>query len=267
MPPTTDLLHRPDGSKVAFEVSGSAGDPAVVLVHGFGLTLRMWDPTIPDLVEAGWRVVTLDLRGHGLTNVAGNPGRFTLDAVVDDILALADHLEVDQFVLGGLSLGGFVTLATWVRAPSRLRALVLADSGPGFRNEDARKAWNATATDIAERIEADGSTAVADLGMTGRSDPAALGLDRHRSPRDLGAAARGFLAQFDSRGMDALATITAPTIVLVGEDDTAFLAAARTMTAKIPNAQSVVIANAGHVSNVDNPEEFNRHLIGFLRKL
>jgi len=151
-----------------------------------------------------------------------------------------------------------------VRAPSRLLALVLADSGPGFRKDEARAAWNANAEATAGRLETEGLATVVAMGATGRSEPGALGLERHAGPHGLACAARGFLAQFDTRGVDALGTIEVPTLILVGEHDTPFLAAAEMMEAKIPEAQRVVIGEAGHVCNVDNPEAFNDVLVDFL---
>jgi pimeloyl-ACP methyl ester carboxylesterase len=260
---TAATIERPDGTHLAVEVAGQATDPLVLLVHGFGLTLRMWDCTLPALLDAGWRVATMDLRGHGRTEVPDS-APCDVDAVVGDVLALADHVEADELVLGGLSLGGYVTLSTWLRAPQRLLGLVLADTGPGFRREEPRDAWNASAAATAERFGVDGLRALDAMGATGRSEPAALGLDRHRGTAGLARAARELLVQHDGTVLERLPEIDLPTLVLVGDHDTPFLGAAEVLEARIPGAHRVVIPDAGHVSNVDNPAAFDDALVDFL---
>ncbi len=266
-------VERPGGVVLAYEDSGepeAGGDPThtIVLTHGFTLTLRSWDPTVAALVADGWRVVTWDVRGHGRSTAPLDPALYTLDHVVEDLVALLDHLGLERVVLGGLSFGGFLALATWVAAPQRIRALVLADTGPGFRNPEAREAWNRTAEDRAAAIEAGGEAAVLDGGASGGPEVAGqLGLDRHASYASLGLAVRGFLTQQDARAMEALPSVEVPTLVLVGSEDEPFLRASDVMAARIPDATLVVITGAGHLANLDEPEAFQSALLAFLSRL
>lgn len=267
---TAGTLARPDGIVLAYEDTGGDG-PVVVLTHGFTLTLRSWDPTVAALVAAGYRVVTWDVRGHGWTAGPDEGALYTLDAVIADLAALIDHVSDRPVVVGGLSFGGMLAMAAWAD-PSfrpRVRALVLADTGPGFRNAEAREAWNRTAHEQADALATRGAATFleGDLGPTQPGAEAHLGLERHRSLRALELAMRGFLTQHDARMMDTLDTIDVPTLILVGEDDAPFLRACDVMAGKITGSRLVRIPAAGHLANLDNPAAFDDALGGFLRTL
>jgi pimeloyl-ACP methyl ester carboxylesterase len=262
-------LSRPDGVTLAYEDTGGDG-PVLVLTPGFTATLRSWDPTVGPLAAAGWRVVTWDVRGHGATVTPAEPDRHTLDLVVDDLAALLDHVGVDRAVVGGLSFGGYLALAFWCRYPERVRALLLADTGPGFRNPDARDGWNRIAFQRADDIAARGIAALEhrpEGSATTARSLAAMGFDRHRDLSALACAVRGFLAQFDGRVMEAIERIDVPALILVGADDEPFLPASQVMARKLPDARLVVIDDAGHNANVDQPAAFNEAAIAFLREL
>ena len=159
-------------------------------------------------------------------------------------------------MIGGLSLGGYMSLAFHLHHPAQVRALMLFDTGPGFRNDAARGAWNARARSRADELEARGFAAL------GSSDE--VRMSQHRSPAGLAGAARGMLTQQDDSVICSLETISVPTLVLVGANDTNFLAATDYMAAKIPGATKVTIPDAGHASNLHQPEAFNRAVEAFL---
>jgi pimeloyl-ACP methyl ester carboxylesterase len=143
-----------------------------------------------------------------------------------------------------------------------VRALVICDSGPGFRNAGAREEWNQQAQKRAADLEAVGLEA-----LGGRSREMEEAVRYHRSAQGLAHAARGMLAQQDSRIIDSLPGIAVPTLIIVGDRDTPFLAPCEYMAKKIPGARLEVIAGAGHSSNLDQPEAFNRVLADFLDSL
>jgi pimeloyl-ACP methyl ester carboxylesterase len=149
-----------------------------------------------------------------------------------------------------------MSLAFHLGHPSRVRALMLFDTGPGFRNPEARAAWNERAFARARELDERGLAALRGGGETR--------LGRHRSARGLAGAARGMLAQFDSGLIDSLPAIGVPSLVLVGGEDRNFLAAADYMAGKIPGAHKVVIAGAGHAANLDRPAEFDEVVRQFL---
>jgi pimeloyl-ACP methyl ester carboxylesterase len=175
--------------------------------------------------------------------------------------ALLTHLGVERAVIGGLSLGGYVSLGFALEHPAMTRALVICDSGPGYRNAEAREAWNARARERAAALEARG------LEALGRSREVAESARLHRSAQGLAHAARGMLAQEGSRVIDGLAGIAVPTLVIVGDQDQPFLAPCEYMAKKIPGARLEVIRGAGHSSNLDQQETFNRILRDFLDDL
>ena len=189
-------------------------------------------------------VITWDMRGHGASDSPEDQARYTQQACLDDMAALLDAAGTDRAVLGGLSLGGYLSLAFRLARPERVAALLLFDTGPGFRNDEARQRWNEQALRTADRLE--------------RSGPAALGRAR---------AARGMLTQQDGTVIGSLPAVGVPALVLVGADDTDFLGAAGYMTAKIPMATLVTIPDAGHIANRDQPAAFNEAVTGFLAGL
>jgi len=247
------------GTRIFYEVTGdSDGRPPLLLSHGFGESSAMWQPNRTALAAAR-PVITWDMRGHGRSDSPADPAEYTHAVCVADMAALLDAAGAERAVAGGLSLGGFLSLAFCLEQPDRVAALVLCDTGPGFRSDDARQRWNSRAQATADRLERDG------LGASGNdSGPTAAG---HRSAAGLAKAARGMLAQSSSQVIDGLASIHVPTLVLVGGRDEAFLGAADYVAAKIPGAQHVVIPDAGHMCNIDQPDLFSEAVLAFLDSL
>lgn len=243
------------GTRIYYQVTGSPGrQPPLLLSHGYGASSDMWRPNLAALA-ADRQVITWDMRGHGRSDSPDDPEQYSHAACVADMAALLDAAGAERAVLGGLSLGGFVSLAFVLEHPHRVDAIVLCDTGPGFRSDQARQQWNERAVKTAARLERDGLVAL------GGSAEAQYG---HRSARGLALAARGMLAQQDGRVIEALASVKVPVLVLAGARDEAFLPAAGYLTAKIPNAVRVVVPDAGHMSNVDQPGQFNQSVLAFL---
>lgn len=235
---------------------GHGRGPTVLLSHGYGATCRMWDGQVRAFADR-YRIILWDMRGHGQSGDPADPALYSHALTVGDMAAvLGANGERGPVIVGGLSLGGVMSLAFHLAHPERVRALVLCDTGPGFRNPEARRQWNERALRRADDLEAHG------IG-----DPvggAETRLGRHRSARGLAGAARGMLTQQDSSLIDSLPQIAVPTLVLVGSEDKHFLAAADYMEGKIAGATKAVISGAGHASNLDQPEAFNRALAAFL---
>ena len=249
------FLER-DGVRIFYEAAGKG--PPVLLSHGYSATSRMWRGQVEALAPR-YRIITWDMRGHGQSDSPDDPALYSEAATVGDMAAILDALGIDTAVIGGLSLGGYMSLAFHLAHPGRVRALMLFDTGPGYRNPAGREAWNRTAEARAVAFETRGLDA---LGAG-----AEVRIAQHRSAKGLALAARGMLAQFDSRVIESLETIRVPTLVLVGEKDEPFLGATDYMAAKIPGAQKVVIPGAGHAANIDNPAAFNAAVEAFLAAL
>jgi pimeloyl-ACP methyl ester carboxylesterase len=170
-----------------------------------------------------------------------------------------DACGIERAIIGGLSLGGVMSLAFHLAHPERVRALMLFDTGPGFRNPEARRQWNERAEARARELET--------KGLPVSVGGAETRLGRHRSAQGLAGAARGMLTMQDGSLIGSLPNIAVPTLVLVGAEDRDFLAAADYMAAKIPGAQKVVVPDAGHSANLDQPDLFNRAVAAFLTGL
>lgn len=250
---------RLNGIEIDYEVSGSGS--AVLLSHGYSATRRMWDGQ-HRAIGNRYRVISWSMRGHGQTESPADPAQYSLELTVADMRGLLEHLGVARAVVGGLSLGGYVSLAFYLEHPEMVRALVVCDSGPGYRNAEARAAWNQRARERAAELEARGLDA-----LSGRSREMRESVSYHRSAQGLAHAALGMLAQKDSRVIDALPTIRVPTLIVVGDQDQPFLAPCEYMAKKIPGARLEVIPGAGHSANLDQPEVFNRVLLDFLDAL
>lgn len=247
------MLNR-DGVNLYYEVHGEG--PVVLLTHGYSATSQMWRGQI-ELLSAGRKLVVWDMRGHGRSDYPEDPGDYSESATVEDMAALLDAVGTERAVIGGLSLGGYMSLAFNRVHPERVEALLIIDTGPGYRNDEAREGWNRNAIRTAERYEREG------LG-----DPATrsaeVRMSRHRSAEGLARAARGMLTQRNGEVIASLPTIEVPALVVVGANDTPFLAAADYMAAKIPGADKVVIPDAGHAVNLDQPQAFNAAIADFL---
>ncbi len=245
-----------DGVNIYYEDHGTG--PAVLLSHGYSATTRMWAGQVEALKDR-YRVITWDMRGHGQSDSPDDPKAYSEAATVDDIAGILNHLGIDKAVIGGLSLGGYMSLAFNLAHPSMVRALMLFDTGPGYKNPVGREGWNVTAMKRAETFEAKG------LDALGGS--AEVRVSQHRSAQGLAHAARGMLAQFDSRIIESLEHIAVPTLVLVGEKDQPFLGATDYMANKIPGCTKVMIPEAGHAANLDQPAAFNAAVEAFLASL
>jgi len=220
--------------------------------------MRMWDRQVAHFADRH-RVILWDMRGHGGSGDPVDPGAYSQALTVGDMTALLDVCGVERAVVAGIGLGGRMSLAFHVDHPERTEALVLCGVTPGFRHYESRTASNFRANSHAHRLEVKGMEA---LGR-GREVRFAV----HRSALGLAAAARGMLVQHDALLVDALPTVTVPTLIVVGSDDGEHFAAANMMTAMIPGAQRAVIHSAGSISNIDQPRAFNGAVATFIDRL
>ena len=252
-------LNR-DGVTIYYEWHPSSLPDAecILLSHGYSATAAMWQGQIDELTRTH-NLIVWDMRGHGKSASPADPSAYSEQLSVDDMAAILRECGMARAIVGGLSLGGYMTLAFHVAYPEMCSALMLFDTGPGYKSDKGREAWNATANERAEAFEQQGLDA---LGP-GNEVRAA----EHRSAAGLAHAARGMLAQRDDRAIQSLPNIQLPALVLVGEDDTPFRVATDYMANKIPNAKQVILAGAGHAANIDQPQAFNEAVREFLDHL
>jgi pimeloyl-ACP methyl ester carboxylesterase len=244
------------GVRIYYEVHGEGS--AILLTHGYSATSQMWRPQVAAL-SRGHRLIVWDMRGHGRSDYPEDVAAYSEEATVTDMVAVLDAAGVEEAVIGGLSLGGYMSLAFHLAHPSRVRALLIVDTGPGYKNDAAREAWNTSALSTADRLGREGLAA-----LQGASAERARSI--HRNAEGLARAARGMLTQRDARVISSLAEIKVPSLVIVGANDTPFLKASDYMAAKIPGAKLLIIPDAGHAANIDQPEAFNSAVLRFLQE-
>jgi pimeloyl-ACP methyl ester carboxylesterase len=242
------------GVRVWYEARGAG--PSVLLTHGYSATGRMWAPQIRGLADR-YRLIVWDIRGHGESDSPEDPAEYSETLSVEDMAAILDACGAERAAIGGLSLGGYLSLAFHLAHPERTTSLLLCDTGPGYRNDEAREKWNRMAESFARGLE--------DKGLASLGSGVEVRAAQHHSAKGLAAAARGILKQNDARVIDSLPSIRVPAIVVWGERDEAFAKPGEYMAMKIPGAKKVVIPEAGHAANLDQPEAFNAAVLDFLQ--
>lgn len=271
-----DFQH--DGRLIGYrdvQPSGGRQAGAVLFLHAFPLAADMWEPQLKS-TPGGWRFVAMDMRGFGRSSPDAGPldlaaaGALSVDDYARDALSLLDHLGVREAVICGLSMGGYVAFAIYRLARQRVRGLVLADTRPDADSPEARAGRDR----LIAAATRDGSGAVADammprlLGKTSRAERHALvervsALARAQPADSLGAALVRLKSRPDSTPL--LPTISCPVLVVVGdEDEVTPPDTARQMHGQIADAALAVIGGAGHLSNLEQPDEFNEALSRFL---
>jgi 3-oxoadipate enol-lactonase len=261
------LKTRINNADIAYDDHG-IGQP-IIFLHAFPLNRSMWQGQITALLnEQRFRLIALDWRGFGESESTTTVS--SMELLADDVAALMDALGMQQAILCGLSMGGYVAFAFQRKYPERVGGLILADTKPDADTEEAR----ANRAKIAQLAESEGPGAVADLQVpnlisdyTRQHHLEVEALVRRMAEAATGsgiaAAARGMAQRADAN--DLLAQITVPTLVVVGEADKLTPpTVAQAYAAKIPGAGFAVIPRAGHLSNLEQPETFLEVLRNFL---
>ena len=256
------------GFRIAYDDYGDAAD-TLVLLHGYPFNRSMWREQASAL-SARHRVIAPDLRGHGETTISES---VTMEEMARDVAALIDELKIERATIGGLSMGGYVTLAFYRLFPERARALVLADTRANADTAEARR----TRAESAQQALREGMSAIADAMLPKLLAPATLRdrpdiAERVRrmmidtEPSGAAAALHAMAARRDQTNL--LPEIDVPTLVIAGSEDA--LTPPRDSEAirdAIPHSRMEIIEGAAHVSNIERPDEFTRVLKRFLDNL
>lgn len=242
----------------------------VLFLHAFPLNRSMWEGELTALLlEERYRLVALDWPGFGESDIAVDVS--TMELFADCVAGLMDTLGMQSAVLCGLSMGGYAAFAFLRKYPERVAGLILADTRPGADTSEAR----ANRENVARIAETQGTGAIADMQIprvlsdyTRQHHPEVELRVRQMidaaTPKGIAAASHGMALRADSS--DLLAGIACPTLVVVGEQDALTPPdVARNYATNIPGAQFITIPNAGHLSNLEQPEAFLQAVSGFLR--
>ena len=263
------MITTVNDTSLAYDDLGKG--PAVLLIHGFPLNRRMWQPQLQPLADAGFRAVAPDLRGFGASDAPA--GGYSMDGFADDIVALLDALAIEKAVIGGMSMGGYILMNLLERHPERVRAACFIATRSNADDAAGRARRSAMAAE-AERLGANPIIKIfAELlfaAETSQESPELIARVtswmRTTSPKGL---AGGLLAMRDRKDYTALLpTFRLPSLVIAGaEDRAAPPEAAQTIIDGLSDCRSRILGKAGHMVNMEQPEIFNETLISFLKSL
>lgn len=255
--------------KLPFEELGSG--PPVVLLHGFPLSRTMWQPNVGAIADAGFRVITPDFPGFGENTSFADIN--TMEDMAKGVAELLSSLKIERAIIGGLSMGGYVTFALYATQPELFAGLVLCDTTSVSDTDEKRKGR----FELIEKIERQGSQALVENMLPNLIADSTKEKDRELveelervfaavNPKAAIAALRGMAARADHTNL--LGDINVPTILIFGEHDKVTnLDAARMMHAGISGSKLVVIENAGHFSNQEQPAAFNDAIVDLLKSV
>ncbi|MBX2882976.1 MAG: 3-oxoadipate enol-lactonase [Granulosicoccus sp.] len=252
---------------INLERSGNTSGPSVVMAHSLGCNLHMWAPQMASL-EADFDVIRLDMRGHGLSDAPEGP--YTLDELADDVIAVMDELEVSQAHWVGLSIGGMIGQSLLLRYPERFDSAVLCDTMSALP-EGASAIWD----ERIKTVETDGLGSIkqatlerwftSDFLASGAPEIAAVAeqIDQATDTGYIGCCHA--ISGLDY--MQRLGDINTSVLIIAGAEDVATpVSASQAMQERIPGSRLVVISDAAHIANVEQPQAFNDALMPFLQR-
>jgi len=253
--------------KIYYKVTGK-GEP-ILLVHGHPFDHTMWDPQIKSFSKL-YQVITPDVRGYGKSSLPKSAAtRF--EDYATDLLALMDTLGIDSFHLSGLSQGGQIIMEIFRQAPSRIKSLIFADTFASLDTPEVKQGRY----DTADRLEKEGMEGYSDEVIYKMikpehvaSQPAVaahiIKMMKATPPKGAATALRARAERIDYL-KDVLPTINIPTLVIVGrQDEFTPVAKAEELQQSLQNCKLVIIEDAGHMPNLEHPEEFNNAVLEFL---
>ncbi|PLX95844.1 MAG: alpha/beta hydrolase [Desulfuromonas sp.] len=258
------------GTEFYYIESGDPAKTSVIFIHGFPFSHAIWQEQLAALGNE-FHSIAYDFRGMGNSGVGD--GQYTLEGHVDDLITLLDFLQIDQAVIVGLSMGGYIALRALERNPERFLAVVLCDT----RSEADDNAGKIKRANAAQAVKKDGSAVFAEAFIPAvftehaiqQALPAVKMITKIICANDPVAIAGNLIAMAARTDTTAsLKKITVPTLILVGaEDKLTTPEDARNLQSQITGSVLHIVPDAAHLSNLENPQFFNERLLEFLDSL
>ncbi len=255
---------------ISYNDEGSAESPTIIFIHGFPLNKSMWNKQI-EFLKDDFRVIAYDIRGHGNSEVGDID--FSIALFAKDLLAFMDALKIKKTIICGLSMGGYIALNAIENYPERFNALILSDTNCAADTSEGKEKRMKTiesikengvdklANDLIPNLFADESFK-RDL----KEIPAVREMIVKTSTKSLNNSLHAMANREETCGK--LSQIKVPVLIIVGTDDKITPPeVARSMQSKIKDSQLRIIEHAGHLSNLENPYEFNNQLKKFVESL
>jgi 3-oxoadipate enol-lactonase len=237
--------------------------PAVLLIHAFPLNRTMWEPQFADLIPH-FRVIAPDIRGFGESQP---PSPWTMEEIAGDLHDLLNRLGIESCAVAGVSMGGYIALPFWSKYPQRVRQLVLANTRARADNDTEKAARN----EMIAAIQQSGTAILPDRmlpRLLKPNSPQAVVTVVRKMIEEVNppAAIHAVTAMRDRVDFSsAVHRINCPTLVITGEADAIIRSEdSRELANSIPGSQFAQIPQSGHLSNLENPSQFNRALLDFL---
>jgi len=252
---------------VCYNDEGQEGSPVIIFIHGFPFNKSMWDKQI-EVLKNNYRVIAYDVRGHGSSDVG--TGIYSIELFVNDLINLMEALKIDKAILCGLSMGGYIALRAIENYPDHFDALILCDTNCIADTSEVKEKRMKTI----ENIKKDGVEAFAEDSLKNLFAPesftskeAEIASTRemivNTSKKTLYKTLRAFYERKET--CSSLPNIKVPVLIMVGnEDKITPPAAAQLMHEKIEDSILCILEQAAHLSNLENPTEFNNQLEKFV---
>lgn len=264
-----DLITNVNNFDLSYDDIGEGSTP-VIFLHGYPFDKTMWEDQI-DALKSTHRLIACDIRGFGKST--DEESSLSIDLFCDDLIAFMDKLEINKAIICGLSMGGFIALNAQKRFPDRFEALILCDTQCIADTEEVKK----KRYQVIDEMVVEGMTNFNEgfiksvfhkdslmnkKGLVENLRQVVFSNSQHIITMGLTALAER------SETCSILSEIVIPTLIICGrEDEVTPLAQSEYMNATIKGSILHVIDNAGHVSNLEQPDEFNKHLLDFLTDL
>lgn len=248
---------------VSYNDEGPDGAPVIIFIHGFPFNKSMWNKQVEALKD-NYRLIAYDVRGHG--NSDAGTGDFSINLFANDLISFMDALKIDKAMLCGLSMGGYIALNAIENYPDRFDALILSDTNCIADTTEAKEKRLKTI----ESIKKNGVEKFADESMNNFFAPESLSTKKEEiaevremivntSKQTLYKTLRAFYERKET--CSKLPDINVPVLIMVGKEDKITPpAAAQMMHEKIKDSLLSIIEHAAHLSNIENPTDFNSQL-------
>ena len=255
------MKAKVNGIEINYEVTGKEGAPWLVLSHSLACSVRMWDPTV-EAFKGSFRILNYDMRGHGAS--AAPSGAYTLDMLADDVVGLMKHLKIERATYMGLSIGGMIGQTLALRQTKLFDKMVLADTSHA-QPPEAQKQWD----DRIKTAQTQGMKALVPPTMERwftpafRESPQAQQIAKLIADTPVAGYVGCAQAIMKLNTTPRLKEIKLPVLAIAGEADPS-APGTKHIGENVPGAKLVMLKNAAHIANVEQPEKFNQALREFL---
>jgi len=241
--------------------------PVIIFIHGFPLDMSMWNSQV-EVLKDQFRVITYDIRGHGSSDTGNDP--FSIDLFVDDLIRFMDVLKIAKASICGLSMGGYIALNAYEHYPERFEALVLCDTSCMADSPEAQeKRLKSIENVITNGVATYAVESIMNLFTKDSLTSEIVEINAVKkmilNTSELSLCSTLLALSARQETFSKLPKINVPVLILVGREDLITPpAVAEVMHKNIKDSFLQVLDHAGHLSNLENPGDFNQHLKMFL---